>query len=68
MSKRMLIEKLDPMLRAVIEDRLEGWEVVEFLQIPVEDVVEAFEDLILKNLDDIKDLVGLRNDDDDTSD
>lgn len=50
-------------LKRVIIDRLEGWELVEFLQIPIEDVVEAFEDEILEAFEDVEDFVDLREDD-----
>ena len=56
----MLIEMLHKEIRMAIEDRLEGWELVDFLQISAEDIVEAFEDKILENLDDVKELIGLR--------
>lgn len=37
-----------------------GFELVEFLQISVEEVIEAFEEDILENLDEIEDLIGVR--------
>lgn len=70
----MLIEMLDNELKKLLIDRLEGWELCEFLQLSIEDVIEAFEDEIIQNLDDVLELAGLRelngnynNDDDDTN-
>lgn len=38
----------------------EGFELVEYLQITAEDVIERFEDEIEEALDDIDELMGLR--------
>ena len=57
------MEELDKNTKNAIIDRLEGWELVDFLQIPIEAVIEAFESQILENLEDVKDFVGLRNKD-----
>lgn len=46
-----------------IKDRLEGWELVEFLQIPIEQVLLAAleNDWINdENIEDVQELVGLR--------
>lgn len=51
---------LDEDLKEIICDRLEGWELVEFLQIPIELIVETFEDKIQENIEDVKDFCGLR--------
>lgn len=56
---------LGPELKDILADRLEGWELVEFLQIPVQDVIEIFEDEILANLEDVKEFAGLRELDND---
>jgi len=48
-----------------IIDRLEGWELVEFLQIPIEQVLlAALENDWIddENVDDLLELVGFRND------
>jgi len=47
-------------LKEAIVDRLSSWELVDFLQIPCEFVVEAFEAEIEANLDDVLDFVDLR--------
>lgn len=47
-----------------IKDRLEGWELVEFLQVPIEKVIEAAieNDWIDEdNLADLLDFIGLRS-------
>lgn len=54
------MEELNEDTRDAIIDRLEGWELVDFLQIPIEAVIEAFESYILENLEDVEDFVGLR--------
>lgn len=51
---------LSPELKAAAIDRLEGWELVEFLQIPIERVLEVFEDEIEEALEDVEDFVGLK--------
>ena len=50
-------EVLDNSLKSAICDRLFGWELVEFLQIPIEDIVELFEEDVLNNLDEVKDFI-----------
>lgn len=46
-------EELPDDLKAALADRLEGWELVEMLEIPIEDIIELFEPDILDHLDDI---------------
>jgi len=55
-----MIEQLDPDLRKALEDRFEGWELVDFLSIPIEDVIDMFEEEILASLEDVKEFAGLR--------
>jgi hypothetical protein len=46
-----------------ITDRLEGWELVEFLQVPIEQILLAALDndwITEDNLDDLLDFVGLK--------
>lgn len=43
-----------------LKDFFEGFELVEYLQISIEDVVDAFEDLIEENLDEIEEFIGVR--------
>lgn len=49
--------ELDSDLKSAICDRLEGWELVEFLNIPIEDIVELFEEDILDNIVEVKDFI-----------
>jgi len=49
--------------RKAAEDRLEGWELVEFLQVPIEAILNACEDNDWINEDNIKDvqeLIGIK--------
>lgn len=57
-------------LKQAIIDRLEGWELVDFLQIPIDRIVDAFEEEIEENIEDVEDFVGLRElpEDDDEQD
>ncbi len=50
-------------LHKAIIDRLEPWELVDFLQIPMEEILEAFEDLIEDKIKDLQEFVGLTIDD-----
>jgi hypothetical protein len=51
---------VDEETRKRIEDFFEGFELIEFLQISVSDVLEAFEDEIEEYLDEIEELMGVR--------
>ena len=56
--------ELEEFTQDVIEDRLEGWELVEFLQIPIDQILLAAleNDWINEdNLDDVREFVGLKN-------
>lgn len=51
--------------RDKIEDRFEGWELVEFLDLSAEQILDAARDngwIDEDNLEDFLDFVGLRND------
>ena len=56
-----MLKGIDPNVKQTIYDLLEGWELVEFLQIDIEEIVEAFENEIIENIEDVKDLVGIRS-------
>lgn len=48
----------------VIRDRLEGWELVEFLQVPVDLVLQAALEndwIDEENIEDVKEFIGLRS-------
>lgn len=62
----MLIETIDPALKKALADRLESFELVEFLQIPIEDTIELLEDVILQNLSDVLEFAGLEDYDNET--
>lgn len=47
-------EELPDSVRKELVRKYEGWELVELLDIDIEDVIDAFEDLILDNLEDLK--------------
>ena len=53
---------MDELHKAII-DRLEPWELVDFLQIPMEEILEAFEDLIEDKIKDVQEFVGFSIDD-----
>jgi hypothetical protein len=50
-------------LHKAILDRLEPWELVDFLQIPMVEIIDAFEELIEDKMLDLQDFVGLTIDD-----
>jgi len=60
---------LNKELKNILADRLEGWELVDFLQIDIDTVIDAFEDEIEENLDDVLEFAGIKgldnNNDDD---
>lgn len=51
---------MDAETRKRIEDFFEGFELVEFLQLPVSEVINAFEEEIEEYLDEIEELIGVR--------
>lgn len=51
---------MDRETRKRIEDFFEGFELVEFLQLSVEDVIDAFEDEVEEVLDEIEELMQVR--------
>lgn len=57
----MLIEMLNTTIRKALEDRYEGWELVELLNIPIEEVIETFEDTLLDNLQEVLEMAGLED-------
>jgi hypothetical protein len=58
-------EELDPFIKQALIDRLEGWELVELLNIDAEAIVELFEDQILDKLEEVLEIVGITKLDDD---
>ena len=51
---------MDRETRKRIEDFFEGFELVEYLQIPVDEIVDAFEDQIEEALDELEEYIGVR--------
>lgn len=59
---------LNKELKNILADRLEGWELVDFLQIDIDTVIDAFEDEIEENLADVLEFANIRNIDLNTDD
>ncbi len=57
----MIIERLDPYVKEALADRLDPWEIIEFLEVPTEEIIEYFEDEIIENLAGILELAGILN-------
>lgn len=51
---------MDEETKKRIEDFFEGFELVEFLQISVTEIIERFEEEVEEHLDDIEELIGVR--------
>ena len=51
---------MDEETRKRIEDFFEGFELVEFLQLPVDEIIARFEEEIEEALDEIEELMGVR--------
>lgn len=51
---------MDTLTKQRIEDFFEATELVDFLQLPVSEVIERFEDEIEEALDEIEELIGVR--------
>ncbi len=56
---------MDANLKKVLNDRFEAFELCEFLQVSTEDFLERFEDVIEDNLEEIEELAGIGEDDED---
>jgi inosine/xanthosine triphosphate pyrophosphatase family protein len=50
--------------KKILEDRFEAWELVDLLQVSTEEVVEAFEEVILEKLDEVKDFIDYEDEED----
>ena len=55
----MLIDKLPDEIKDALACRLEASELVDFLQITTEEIIDLLEDRILENLNEIKELADL---------
>jgi len=47
----------------LLDDRLEGWELVEHLDLTAEDICLAFEDIVLDKITELKELLNIDTDD-----
>lgn len=47
----------------LISDRFDAWELVELLDLSTEEICRNFEDEVLDNIDEIKDLLNIDSDD-----
>lgn len=54
------LRKLDTETRKRIEDFFEGFELVEFLQLSVSEIIDRFEEEVEEHLDEIEELIGVR--------
>lgn len=52
---------MDEDQRERIKDFFDGFELVEYLRIPIEDILERFEAEIEEAIDDIEELMGVKN-------
>ena len=55
--------EIDTFTEDVVKDRLEGWELVEYLQVPIASVVAAaieYDWINEENLEDLIEFVGLK--------
>lgn len=59
--------ELSPLVKLALIDKFEGWELVEFLNIPIEKIVELLEEDILDNLEDIYEELDLNIEDNDNN-
>jgi hypothetical protein len=56
---KMLIERLPDDIREALACRLEASELVDFLQVTTDEIIELLEDRILANLQEVKELADL---------
>ena len=56
--------ELSPLVRNALIDKFEGWELVEFLNISIDRIVDLLEEDIVENLDDVYEELGLTVEDD----
>lgn len=55
---------LEEFIQNAVQDRLEGWELVEFLQVPIENVLAAAMEndwIDEENLEELLDFAGIKN-------
>ena len=59
--------ELSPLIRNALIDKFEGWELVEFLNISIERIVDLLEEDIVENLEDVYEELGLNIEDNDNN-
>lgn len=55
---------VDEDFKQILIDRFEAFELVEFLQVPLEEIIDGLEKYIIENKEELNDLIGFRNDED----
>jgi hypothetical protein len=60
---KMLIDRLDPVIRDILAERYTAAELVDFLGLDTLAVIDAFEQDILDNIEDFKDNIGMTTND-----
>lgn len=53
---------MDKETKLRIMDFFEAWDLVDFLQLSTEEVIDAFEDKMEEALEDIEEYMGIKND------
>ncbi len=51
-------------LKKALADYFDAWDLVELLEIPTEEIIEAFEDMIEDRLDEIAEVIGYEESED----
>ena len=59
--------ELSPLIRNALIDKFEGWELVEFLNISIDRIVELLEEDIIENLEDVYEELGFTVEDADNN-
>ncbi len=58
-------DKIPDNVKQALIDRCEGWEIVDFLNIDTEVIVNTFEDELLDNIEDVLELLGMESEEED---
>lgn len=54
----------DEKIKELLSDRLEGWELAELLELTVNEICVEFKDKVEENLDELKQVLGINEEDD----
>lgn len=63
-TKKMLVEKLDPLIRETVIDTMTAAELVDFLNIDIAEIVDLLEDKMLEHIPDLQYILGFDTTDD----